>query len=120
MALISLSTRVHFAGINSNRILLLTSEHSRAIAASQKLIEKGLSVTMSKLAVLLLIFAFVFVTYGEEQKREGCPCPRIYMPVCASNGKTFPNECEFECVAKSREGHGMRIVKMGECDDMTF
>lgn len=32
---------------------------------------------------------------------EPCACPRNYAPVCGSNNKEYPNECELNCVAKA-------------------
>ncbi|XP_067219091.1 ovoinhibitor-like isoform X2 [Chanodichthys erythropterus] len=42
-------------------------------------------------------------------------CPRIYEPVCGSDGKTYSNECEL-CVANEASKTKILIVKKGECD----
>lgn len=44
-----------------------------------------------------------------------CACPRILIPVCASNGKTYDNLCIFECVAEKSKIR-MEIVKKAACD----
>ena len=32
-----------------------------------------------------------------SQSDVSCPCPKIYSPVCGSNGVTYPNRCILEC-----------------------
>jgi hypothetical protein len=44
----------------------------------------------------------------EHPRREGVICSKIYQPVCASNGETFPNECEAQA-------YNMEVVSQGEC-----
>lgn len=48
-----------------------------------------------------------------------CPCPRIYDPVCASNGETYSNDCIFRCAAKHKKlrGEKISVMKVGVCDD---
>ena len=31
---------------------------------------------------------------------KGCPCPRIYRPVCGVDGKTYNNGCLAKCAGK--------------------
>lgn len=72
---------------------------------------------------LLLFIAFVAIQStradGPVFKRDLCVCPRILMPVCASNGKTYSNECEFNCAREAAKEKGMGdmyIVRNGDCD----
>merc|ERR1719481_2158968 len=45
-------------------------------------------------------------------------CPRIYAPVCASDGKTYYNECLMH-VAACESGQNLIIVKQGACDEVS-
>ncbi|KAK4873570.1 hypothetical protein RN001_012930 [Aquatica leii] len=57
-----------------------------------------------------LVISVLAVSSAE---RKICPCPRIFMPVCASNGRTYPNICEFNCVAEEQH---LRLLKRSACD----
>jgi hypothetical protein len=51
--------------------------------------------------------------------QDGRPCPKIYKPICASNGQTYDNECEFGnalFIAQSL-GQSLKIVHQGACKD---
>ena len=54
-----------------------------------------------------------------ENGRCVCPflCPREYEPVCASDGNTYPNDCEMrkETCQKNQE---LEVVHLGECEDL--
>ncbi|XP_041377630.1 agrin-like isoform X2 [Gigantopelta aegis] len=47
-----------------------------------------------------------------------CPilCPTIHEPICASDGRTYSNECEMRRTACSRQSD-LYVVRSGECDD---
>lgn len=47
------------------------------------------------------------------QTDELCACPRIYWPVCGSNGITYGNECSINCAKKKKAG--LKIVNDGPC-----
>lgn len=46
--------------------------------------------------------------------RSPCACPRMYDPICASNGITYGNECTFLCA--QRKLADLRMVKRDACD----
>uniref|UniRef100_U5EP46 Putative kazal domain-containing peptide n=1 Tax=Corethrella appendiculata TaxID=1370023 RepID=U5EP46_9DIPT len=49
---------------------------------------------------------------------EICPCPRIYMPVCGTNLRTYSNACELRCEADTVQGRSihLRQAHEGECE----
>ena len=49
-------------------------------------------------------------------KEPKCPqaCPRIYRPVCGSDGKTYPNECVLKVNACVNE-ENITVVHEGFC-----
>jgi len=53
---------------------------------------------------------------GENGAGQFCPCPRIYRPVCGSDGKTYPNECLLKCKAKSNED--LTLAFDGKCEQV--
>lgn len=66
---------------------------------------------------VLVVATSVFAQVEEEDVRPRCPCPRIYQPLCASDGLTYPNACEFECVLKRTRDPNFRIIKSGRCEE---
>lgn len=71
-----------------------------------------------KTAIILLV-AFLLVL-GKTERVIPCICSRIYAPVCASNGKSYGNKCEFLCHVKARpheEQKSLFIVKFGACEE---
>ncbi|NXO42572.1 ICHY inhibitor, partial [Locustella ochotensis] len=43
-------------------------------------------------------------------------CPLLYLPICATDGNTYANECQL-CVEKMKTRKDIRILKDGECQD---
>lgn len=41
---------------------------------------------------------------------EGYNCPRVYIPVCATDNDTYVNECVTHCMDK-----GLKKTYMGSC-----
>lgn len=50
----------------------------------------------------------------EPRGRSTCACPRMYDPICASNGITYGNECTFLCAQSKRTE--LKMVKRDACD----
>jgi len=53
-----------------------------------------------------------------KPKINGCPefCTSDYSPVCASNGRTYSNRCEFNKAKCNRSNQQLTIIYTGECD----
>lgn len=79
------------------------------------------------IAFCIAIFAIASV-YSENNEindsvprdEYACPCPRNMDPVCASNGKTYNNECLFDCARRYWKSRSVEIkmVKKGRCEDL--
>lgn len=67
---------------------------------------------------LLVIGTIAIFAIGNSQETPVCACARNYMPVCANNGRTYPNKCVFDC---SNSGLGrsaqLRIIANTGCDE---
>ncbi|XP_060127702.1 ovomucoid-like isoform X2 [Zootoca vivipara] len=54
--------------------------------------------------------------YPQQEKGKPAVCPRIYEPVCGTDGKTYHNFCLF-CAAKRDSDVPLDIKHEGECKD---
>ncbi|XP_050311156.1 serine protease inhibitor Kazal-type 1-like [Anthonomus grandis grandis] len=56
-----------------------------------------------------------------RMNKEGiCACPRIYMPICASDQHTYGNECLMDCESFKMQTRGLgslRVLRGGACDE---
>nr|XP_045618366.1 agrin-like isoform X2 [Procambarus clarkii] len=62
------------------------------------------------------------VAGGDNDVSPACraACTRIYLPLCASNGKTYNNRCTYEldsCLSQQAGGPPITVVAEGPCDD---
>lgn len=50
-----------------------------------------------------------------DPSRPSCACTREYFPICASNGVTYGNRCQFRCAA----GPDLHLTyrHFGHCDE---
>lgn len=56
---------------------------------------------------------------GARQRSGGrapCACPRMYMPICGSDGVTYGNDCTFRCASRSKSGLTMKKRDACESD----
>lgn len=50
--------------------------------------------------IILAIF-LLFIGSNFALGEEICRCPAVLDEVCGSDGETYPNKCEMECVQKT-------------------
>ncbi|XP_023177294.1 serine protease inhibitor dipetalogastin [Drosophila hydei] len=69
---------------------------------------------LALIAFCLLALLGLAAAKGPE---EICACPRHLDTVCGSDGVTYPNPCELNCIAKraARNGQVLTQVKAGRC-----
>ncbi|CAL8102329.1 unnamed protein product [Orchesella dallaii] len=48
-----------------------------------------------------------------DPQQTACICPKIYFPVCGSDGRTYGNRCMFECARRTNPD--ITLVRRGEC-----
>ena len=79
-----------------------------------------MQIRVNKLLVLITLFVTISCghTQGDEQKKslgtlegniKSCVCPKLWMPVCGENQKTYGNTCEANCV-------GVKYTQ-GKCEE---
>lgn len=70
---------------------------------------------MKYIVLSLILCCAIYIARCEEETRDDhpCYCGKIYMPLCASDGRTYNNKCEFECARKERQE--LKIVRDGSC-----
>ncbi|XP_030556542.1 agrin-like [Drosophila novamexicana] len=71
--------------------------------------------SLNLLALLVFALAAIWLGYAEA---SFCPCDlKQKGQVCASNGVTYTNRCEFECTQRDYKklGRQLNIQKMGPC-----
>lgn len=49
---------------------------------------------------------FLVLALAVMMTKALCPCPKIYNPVCANNGRTYSNPCLLECVVMEAKKQG--------------
>lgn len=64
---------------------------------------------------LLLAAAGVMAAVVNAQTTCPVACTAIYSPVCASDGQTYGNECEFDVAKCQSSDDSLAIVSTGEC-----
>ncbi|OWR52526.1 hypothetical protein KGM_201032 [Danaus plexippus plexippus] len=57
-----------------------------------------------KLVSLLALMVVSCMSFPQKSFSP-CACSKIYRPLCASDGRSYTNPCEFECRAKYYLAH---------------
>lgn len=82
-----------------------------------------MNLTCVKQCVLvLLLMSFTVHAMETDKKAPACVCSRILKPVCASNGKTYSNECMFNCLKQEEDkrigGEKLRVIANRSCESL--
>lgn len=73
-----------------------------------------------------ILFGMILLLGGMEIEDDSplCICSRMLDPVCGSNGKTYANECIFNCFKRKEEkqmtNKSLTIIANQSCDSWEF
>ncbi|XP_075151061.1 uncharacterized protein LOC142225168 [Haematobia irritans] len=76
-----------------------------------------------KFLIFVIFLMLVLSSYHNTVLGIYCPCNlRFWDPVCATNGITYVNRCEFECTERAYAILGRRIfvIRKGPCNIPTI
>ncbi|XP_046409460.1 turripeptide Ici9.2-like [Neodiprion fabricii] len=101
-------------------IYLQTIRRNDALARTEvmggKKVQKKRKMKFVLIAFLLAMIAFAS-TSGEGL--PNCLCTREFAPVCANDGVTYGNKCEFNCAKSRLQGRSaddFKIARGGDCN----
>nr|ATU82681.1 venom Kazal domain protein 2 [Pristhesancus plagipennis] len=64
------------------------------------------------LLISVAVFAVTTAEDIQQIKKRRCDCTREYVPVCASDGNTYPNKCMMGCY---NEKNDLKFEHYGPC-----
>lgn len=65
---------------------------------------------------ILIVISCVALAKAASVSQDECFCIRNYVPLCASDGETYSNECVFNCAKSQRSD--LSIAFHGACDEV--
>lgn len=72
---------------------------------------------IKEIVLVIVLMATLQSSFGyklELDDLEECSCPRILMPVCDDQGRSYGNICAFECAQEQMKLKGVHI-QISEC-----